>query len=151
MRLLLPKIVVWQRITAHDPARAWLKLWNPLFLKGLYIGSYSLACNRRFKRATTRELDARVRGGEGRKEWDEREREKRERDTKPAVSRGFLSPPGTISGHFSHFLFLGPKIITVVTSPLPGLESFGLGRGDTHIAFGWHHQPTLLLLAYTNG
>jgi hypothetical protein len=65
-----------------------------------------------------------------------REDRERERETKPAVSRGFLSPPGTISGHFSHvlmtgnqptiynFISLGPKV-TLVTSTLPGLESFG--------------------------
>jgi hypothetical protein len=85
--LLLPKIVVWQRITANDPARAWLKRWDPLFLKGLYyIGSNSLACNRRFKRATTRELDARAR--EGRKETREGERRARE-DTERDETRCF--------------------------------------------------------------
>jgi hypothetical protein len=48
-----------------------------IFERPLLHGSDSLACNGRFKRATTRELDARAR--EGRKEGDERGREKSER------------------------------------------------------------------------
>jgi len=114
MLLLLPKIVVWQRITANDPARAWLKRWDPLFLKGLYYTDPTRWRAMGDSSAPPLASLMRVRGREGRRrERAREEREKTQRETKPAVSRGFLSPPGTISGHFSHVLMTGNQPSTI--------------------------------------